>query len=347
MDEFALIAEYFAPLAAARPGAFGLTDDAAALAPPPGCETIVASDMLVAGVHFRAGDPPDTVAARALRANLSDLAAMGASPHGYLMALALPPELARESGEGGRGWAAAFAAQLARDQAEFGVGLLGGDTTATPGPLTVSIAALGFVEAGRALRRSGARPGDALYVSGTVGDAALALALPDAEPALEERFRRPEPRLALGRALVGVATAAIDISDGPVADIGHICRASGVAARLRAAAVPLSPAARARLRAAPELLETVLAGGDDYELAFAVPPARRAALAALPAPVTEIGVIEAGAGVTVIGADGAPMPLAREGWRHFARSAGAGSSRNRAEGRRYRRLSMPPRFPRT
>lgn len=324
MDEFALIARHFAPLAAARPGAFGLTDDAAAVAPPPGREIIIASDMLAAGVHFRGDDPPDTVAARALRANLSDLAAMGAEPHGYLMALALPPGLARESGEGG--WAAAFAAQLARDQAEFGVGLLGGDTTAAPGPLTVSITALGFVEAGQALRRSGARPGDALYVSGTVGDAALALALPDAEPALAERFRRPEPRLALGRALVGAATAAIDISDGLIADIGHVCRASGVAARLRAAAVPLSPAARARLRAAPALLETVLAGGDDYELAFTVPPARRAALAALPAPVTEIGVIEAGAGVTVAGPGGAPIPLARKGWNHFPRNAGGAHS---------------------
>lgn len=329
MNEFALIAEYFAPLAAGRPGAFGLTDDAAAVAPPAGRETIVASDMLVAGVHFRAEDPPDTVAARALRANLSDLAAMGASPHGYLTALALPPDLAGGSGDGGRGWAAAFAAQLARDQAAFGVGLLGGDTTETPGPLTVSITALGFVEAGRALRRSGARPGDALYVSGTVGDAALALALPDAEPALAERFRRPSPRLALGRALVGVATAAIDISDGLVADVGHVCRASGVAARLRAAAVPLSPAARARLRAAPGLLETALAGGDDYELAFTVPPARRAALAALPAPVTEIGVIEAGAGVAVIGEDGAPVPLARAGWTHFSRAAPRGACSGR------------------
>ena len=316
MDEFALIAEYFAPLAAARPGAFGLTDDAAAIAPPPGRDAVAAADALVAGVHFREADPPDTVAARALRANLSDLAAMGACPHGYLMTLALPPGLA---GEAGREWAARFAAQLARDQAEFDIGLLGGDTVATPGPLAVSITALGFVEAGRALRRSGARPGDALYVSGTVGDAALALALPDAEAALAERFRRPEPRIALGRALVGVATAAIDVSDGLVADIGHLCRASGVGARVAAAAVPLSAAARARLRAAPALLETVLAGGDDYELAFTVPPARRAGLAALPAPVTEIGAIEGGAGVAVIGEDGAPMALARAGWRHFAR----------------------------
>ena len=315
MDEFALIAEYFAPLAAARPGAFGLTDDAAAIAPPPGRDAVAAADALVAGVHFRETDPPDTVAARALRANLSDLAAMGACPHGYLMTLALPPGLA---GEAGREWAAGFAAQLARDQAEFDIGLLGGDTVATPGPLAVSITALGFVEAGRALRRSGARPGDALYVSGTVGDAALALALPDAGAALAKRFRRPEPRVALGRALVGVATAAIDVSDGLVADIGHLCRASGVGARLAAAAVPLSAAARARLRASPGLLETVLAGGDDYELAFTVPPARRAGLAALPAPVTEMGAIEGGAGVAVIGEDGAPLALARAGWRHFA-----------------------------
>lgn len=324
MDEFALIARHLAPLAAARPGAFALTDDAAAVAVPPGRQLAAAADALVAGVHFRAHDTPDTVAARALRCNLSDLAAMGAEPHGYLMTLALPPGIA--GGGEGEGWIAAFAAQLARDQAAFGIGLLGGDTVATPGPLTVSITALGFVEEGRLLRRSGARPGDIVCVSGTIGDAALALALPDApaaprdanaDAALWARFRRPEPRLALGRALAGHASAAIDVSDGLVADIGHLCRASGSGARIDASAVPLSPAARARVRAAPALMETVLTGGDDYELVFTLPPARRGALAGLPGPVREIGVIEAGEGVAVHDASGAPLALPRAGWRHF------------------------------
>lgn len=310
MDEFGLIAAHFAPLAAARPGAFGLEDDAAAIPVPPGRTLVAAADALVAGVHFHAGDSAETAAARALRCNLSDLAAMGAAPHGYLLCLALPRETREE-------WVAAFAAQLARDQAEFGIALLGGDTAATPGPLTISVTALGFVEEGRLLRRSGARPGDLVCVSGTVGDAALALRVPDPAPELLERFRAPTPRVALGRALVGLATAAIDISDGLVADLGHLCRASGVGARIQAARTPLSPPARALLRADPGLIDAVLTGGDDYELLFTLPADRRGALAGLPAPAREIGVVAAGEGVTVAGFDGAPLELPRAGWRHF------------------------------
>ena len=193
MDEFALIAEYLAPLAS-RPGALGLADDAALIDAPPGHVLVASADALVAGVHFREREAPDTVAARALRTNLSDLAAMGAEPHGYLLTLALPDNT-------DAGWMRAFASRLARDQAAFSVALLGGDTVATPGPLTVSLTVLGFAEPGRLLRRSGARPGDAVCVSGVIGDAALALALPDAPDALWRRFRAPEPRIALGRAL--------------------------------------------------------------------------------------------------------------------------------------------------
>ena len=310
MNEFELIAAHFAPLAAARPGAFGLGDDAATVSVPPGCEVVSTADALVAGVHFRRRESPATVAARALRTNLSDLAAMGAAPHGYMLALALPPDL-------DEAWVAAFAAQLARDQAAFDVGLLGGDTVATPGPLTVAVTALGFVRAGRLLRRTGARPGDSLFVSGTIGDAALALNTADADPALWQRFRQPEPRLALGQALAGLATAAIDVSDGLVADVGHLCRASKVAARLDAASVPLSPAARRRIDAEPALIETALTGGDDYELAFTLPPGRRAALPSLPTPVSRIGSIEAGEGVVVHGPAGKELIFARDGWRHF------------------------------
>ena len=310
MDEFGAVAAHFAPLAAARPGAFGLEDDAAAVPVPPGRILVAAADALVAGVHFHADDTADTTAARALRSNLSDLAAMGAEPHGYLLCLALPRDMRED-------WVAAFAARLARDQAEFGIALLGGDTVATPGPLTISITALGFAAEGRLLRRSGARPGDLVCVSGTVGDAALALRADDPAPELLERFRAPAPRVALGRALVGLATAAIDVSDGLVADLGHLCRASGVGARIAAARTPLSPAARALLRADPGLIDAVLAGGDDYELLFTLPRDRRGALAGLPAPATEIGVVTAGGGVTVAGCDGAPLELPRAGWRHF------------------------------
>ena len=310
MDEFALIAEYLAPLAAPRPGALGLADDAALVDTPPGRVLVASADALVAGVHFREREQPDTVAARALRSSLSDLAAMGAEPHGYLLTLALPHSA-------DAGWMRAFASQLARDQEAFSVALLGGDTVATPGPLTVSLTVLGFAEPGRLLRRSGARPGDAVCVSGVIGDAALALALPDAPEALWRRFRLPEPRIALGRALAGVATAAIDVSDGLVADLDRLCAASGVGARVDAASAPLSPAARDCVRRSPELIETVLCGGDDYELLFALPPARLDLLGALPAPACRIGVFTEGGGVTVRGADGAPLVFAAAGWRHF------------------------------
>ena len=310
MDEFALIAEYLAPLAALRPGAFGLADDAALVPAPPGRDLVASADALVAGVHFRERDPPDTVAARALRCSLSDLAAMGAEPYGYLLTLALPHGVDAE-------WMAAFASRLARDQAEFSIALLGGDTVATPGPLTVSLTVLGFAEPERLLRRSGARAGDAVCVSGVIGDAALALAIPDAAEALRGRYRAPEPRLALGRALAGNASAAIDVSDGLVADLGHVCAASGVGARLDAASVPLSSAARECVRHSPELIETVLCGGDDYELLFALPPARLDLLFALPTPARRIGVFTEGEGVTTLGADGAPLALASAGWRHF------------------------------
>lgn len=318
MDEFALIDEYLAPLAS-RPGALGLADDAALIDAPPGQTLVASADALVAGVHFREREAPDTIAARALRTNLSDLAAMGAEPHGYLLTLALPDGV-------DAGWMRAFASRLARDQAAFSVALLGGDTVATPGPLTVSLTVLGFAEPGRLLHRSGARPGDAVCVSGAVGDAALALALPDAPEALWRRFRVPEPRIALGRALAGTATAAIDISDGLVADLGHVCAASGVGARVDAASAPLSAAARDCLRRSPELIETVLCGGDDYELLFALPPARLDLLGALPAPACRIGVFTEGEGVTVLDATGAPLAFAASGWRHF-RSAPGGPER--------------------
>jgi thiamine-monophosphate kinase len=311
--EFSLIARHFRPLAG--PGALGLEDDAAVLALPAGRELVIAADAMVAGVHFLPDDPPESIGRKLLRTNLSDLAAMGAAPLGYLMTTAFPKGTADA-------WVAAFAAGLLLDQAEFGLHVLGGDTVSTPGPLTLSLTILGTCAPGRALRRNGARAGDLLWVSGTIGDGALGLRvlqgkLP-ADAFLAERYRLPQPRLALGQALVGLATACMDVSDGLVQDLGHLCRASGCGAVLRAADVPLSPGAAAH----PPLLPLLLTGGDDYELLFAAPAeaaeAVRAAARGAHVPVACIGHFAAGEpAVTVLGPDGAEMALPQGGWSHF------------------------------
>jgi thiamine-monophosphate kinase len=315
LDEFALIARYFRPLTAGREGALNLTDDAALLDVPAGRRLVVTADALIAGVHFFAEDAPDLIARKMLRVNLSDLAAMAAVPLGYLMTCAFPKDI-------GQTWLAGFAAGLARDQVEFAITLLGGDTTATPGPLTLSVTAFGSVEAGRELRRSGAKAGDLIAVSGTIGDSALGLArlqgkiggfIGDEE--LIERYLLPQPRLALAQRLIGLATAAMDISDGLVGDLTHICNASNLSAVIEAATLPLSKPARHLLAEQPERLQTILTGGEDYELLFTVPASRRAELAAL--PVTVIGRMETGQGTSVIDADGRAIDTGKGGWRHF------------------------------
>ena len=311
--EFALIARHFRPLAG--PGALDLQDDAAVLAPPPGRDLVLTCDAMVGGVHFLPDDPPDLVGRKLLRVNLSDLAAKGAMPIGYLMTVATP----RDTPEA---WFAGFAAGLKRDQNEFGVTLLGGDTTSTPGPISLSLTILGHVAPGQAVHRAGAAPGDGIWVTGTIGDGALGLAvargrLADATGYLLSRYRLPQPRL--GMTIVGVASAGMDISDGLVQDLGHICRASSVAAEIDASLVPLSDQARA---AGPDWLSASLTGGDDYELLLAVPPAREASLRraayATGIPVTRIGIFRVGPPeVMVRGPDGTPMSLARGGWSHF------------------------------
>jgi thiamine-monophosphate kinase len=317
LGEFGLIDRLLKPLAAGYPGALGLTDDAALVRVPAGEELVVAKDAIVAGVHFLEDDPAELVAGKLLRTNLSDLAAMGALPLGYLTALARPPGLAED-------WLRRFARGLAADQARFGCHLLGGDTVSTPGPLVLSLTILGTVPEGRALRRSGARPGDRVWVSGTLGDAALGLralrglALPEDETLqLTDRYRTPQPRLGLGRALLGTATAAMDVSDGLVADLAHIAAASGAAAVVEADALPLSPAGRG----VPGALEAALAGGDDYELLFTAPPEADGRLRALAGelglPLTPVGRVEAGSGVRVLDASGAELRLDQTGWRHF------------------------------
>ncbi|MDQ1079789.1 thiamine-phosphate kinase [Pseudoroseomonas cervicalis] len=316
--EFSLIARHFAPLAG--PGALGLLDDAAVLMPPPGRELVLAADAMVAGVHFLPDDPPETLGRKLLRVNLSDLAAMGAAPLGYLMTVALP----RGTPDS---WLAGFAAGLAEDQREFGLHVLGGDTVSIPGPVTLSLTILGHVAPGAALKRAGARPGDEVWVSGSIGDGMLGLAalrgeVPDRDGYLASRYRLPRPRLALGQALAGLAHAAMDVSDGLVQDLGHLCRAGGCAAVLRAADVPLSPDAAALAAAEAGLLPKLLSGGDDYELLFAAPPEAAPAIlaraGACGVAVSRIGHFVAGeALVTVLDEAGAELPPGTGGWSHF------------------------------
>jgi thiamine-monophosphate kinase len=321
LGEFERIARFFAPLAA--PEALGLLDDVALIPGPSGTQYVLKTDAIVEGIHFLPDDPPEQVAQKLLRVNLSDLAAKGAEPVGYLLTTALP----RERDEA---WLERFAAGLARDQKEFGIGLLGGDSVATSGPVTLSVAAIGRVAAGTAPLRGGARAGDAIFVSGTLGDGALGLKairnqLPRLDPAardfLIDRYRLPRPRLALGRRLAGLVHAMMDISDGLAADLGHICDVSRVGAVVEAARVPLSPAARAAIAAEPELLTAALAVGDDYELLLTAPSGAEAAIARAgqeaAVPVTRIGRVEAGAGVRVVDAKGAVIPIVDAGYHHF------------------------------
>lgn len=317
--EFAAIARYFAPLAT-HPGAFGLKDDLAWLAPRAGRRLVLKTDAIVVGVHTLPGDDPALIARKALRVNLSDLAGKGARPLGYLLALALPAST-------GANWLARFAAGLRRDQAEFGISLLGGDTTRTPGPATIAITAVGEALPGRPLLRAGARIGDGIYVSGTIGDAALGLLvlrgkLPRLAAGhrrfLARRYHLPEPRLALGAAVGRIAGAAMDISDGLVADLGHICAASGCGAEIELAAVPASPAAKA---AGERHAIRRITGGDDYEILFTAPAAAEARLRALartsPVPIARIGRIVARAGVRVRLPNGRIAAIESSGWQHF------------------------------
>ncbi|HVY16850.1 MAG TPA: thiamine-phosphate kinase [Rhodopila sp.] len=311
--EFDLIARHFRPLAG--PGALGLRDDAALLMPPPGRELVLTVDAMVAGVHFLPDDPPDLVGRKLLRVNLSDLAAKGAAPLAYLMTVSAP----RGTPDA---WFAGFAAGLAQDQATFGVSLLGGDTTSTPGPLSLSLTIIGHVAPGTAVHRTGAQPGNSIWVTGTIGDGALGLQaargrVADPTGHLLGRYRLPRPRI--GLPIAGIASASMDVSDGLVQDLGHICRASDVGAVLLADSVPLSEPARA---AGPDWFITCLTGGDDYEVLMAVPPDRepalRSAAEAADIPVTRVGHFTSGpAEVMVRRTSGESLALDKGGWSHF------------------------------
>ncbi len=321
-----IIQKYFAPLAG--PAALGLLDDAAVFAPPAGQELVVTKDMLCAGVHFFADDPPGAIARKALRMNLSDLAAKSAAPLGFLLGLALPDDWTPD-------WLAAFAAGLGDDAAQYQCPLLGGDTVKSPGALTLSITAFGSVPGGTRLVRAHVAENDLLYVSGTIGDAALGLRLrglppPDwghaltaeAQVFLRERYLLPQPRLELRAALLASAHAAMDISDGLAGDLAKMLRASGLTAEIDTAGVPLSAAAQLASRQNPQLLETILTGGDDYEILAAVPPDRAAdfekAAADAGIPVRRIGVATRGTTAPLFrGPAGEALTLKALSYSHF------------------------------
>lgn len=325
-NETDLIQTYLVPLSHGAPGAFGLRDDAALISPEPGTDIVVTSDPIIAGVHFFPTDSPGDVAWKALAVNASDLAAKGAKPLAYILALALPEAPARE-------WMAKFAEGLQSAQESFGCHLIGGDTDVTPGPLSIGITMMGSVPAGKFVRRHGAVQGDHVFVTGTIGDAALGLAvrrdpsafankLTDDERAfLVDRYLRPKPRLALAEALKLHASAALDISDGLLKDLSRLAGPLGFSLEL--GKVPLSKAARAALAHDPKVAQAVLGGGDDYELLVAVSPSSVAAFTQdagqAAVQVSDLGVLGPDAVLKVLDLDGAPLDVQRLGYDHFSR----------------------------
>jgi thiamine-monophosphate kinase len=329
-SEDELISRFFAPIAG--PGGLGLLDDAASMRPPPGQDLVVTADALVAGVHFFADDPAGSIARKCLAVNLSDLAAKGATPISFVLTLALPSRWTAE-------WLGDFAAGLGQEAARYGCPLLGGDTVRTPGPLTVSITALGSVAAGRMVPRTGVRPGDRLYVSGTIGDAALGLQLrldvgraggfaslgaldATSRNDLLDRYLHPQPRLALRNALLTHASGGMDVSDGLVGDLRKMMRASGCSAEVDLARVPVSEAARQALVLAPDLFDLAVTGGDDYEILASVPPGQAAAFErdahAAGVPVAAIGTaVPEAAPPRFLGPDGHDKSFVRGSFSHF------------------------------
>ncbi len=322
-----LIRQFFKPIAT-HPGALGLSDDAAFLAAPEGTDLVLKTDAIVGGVHFLPDDPPGEIARKALRVNLSDLAAKGAKPLGFLLSLAIPAKI-------GPDWLQAFSEGLKVDSKEFGIPLFGGDTDRTPGPVTVAIFVLGSVPRGTMTRRAGAKPGDRIYVTGTIGDGALGLRLhqdralearwglsqPDADH-LRSRYRLPQPRLGIADVVRTHASAAMDVSDGLAGDFAKLCQVSGVSAEIEAGRVPLSPGARQALSTDGTLLETILTGGDDYEVLCTIAedrvPSFERAAAKSGVAMTEIGRVTEGRAPPVFrDCSGKPMIFVRPSFSHF------------------------------
>ncbi|MES0808203.1 thiamine-phosphate kinase [Roseibium sp. SCPC15] len=325
--EFELIKTYFAPLAK-DPGSLGLTDDAAVLSPREGYDLVLTKDVLAANIHFFADDAPEAIAAKALRVNLSDLAAKGARPRGYLLGLALHSDWTSE-------WLRRFCDGLAADQSAFDVQLLGGDTIRSGNGLQVSITAIGEVQAGQAVRRSGARTGDKIFVSGTIGDAAAGLKARletgfvakhgfshTDERHVLDRYLLPRPRTRLADAISVSSNAAMDISDGLIADCRHMAGASGVDIIIDPEKIPLSDALRRLKATAPDVFAQCINGGDDYEILASVDVENQSDFVRLAAnagcPVAEIGIVREGTGQVRLCKNGRPVDMKLEdGFRHF------------------------------
>lgn len=321
MAEHTRIARYFAPLAAGEPGSFALTDDAALLTPPAGTQLVITTDSVIEGIHVLPATSPQHFAQKLMRRNLSDLAAMGATPWRYTLNLHTPRGVAED-------WFEAFAATLAAEQSTFGLTLVGGDSTsgAARAPIHSSLTCFGLIRSAP-LRRNGAQTGDDLYVSGTIGDAALGLRLLTTHRSpltihqpLITRYHTPTPRLALGTALVGIASAALDISDGLLADITQLCNASGVGARIARDAIPRSPELQHLLHTNDSIWNDILGGGDDYELAFTAPRAARETIDTLAEQgaflLTRIGEITAEKNILLVDGAGNVLTTDVTGWQH-------------------------------
>ena len=316
-QEFSFIRKHFSKLAG--PAALNLRDDAAVYTPPQGRELVIAADAMVEQVHFLPSDPPGTIGRKLLRCNLSDLAAMGARPEGWLLTIARPPGVTEE-------WFAAFSDGLLQDQKIFNVALMGGDTTSTRGPLVLSLTIIGSALPGQAIKRLGARAGDGLWVTGTIGDGALGLRalqgdIPDPSGYLAQRYHLPQPRV--GAALYGLASAAMDISDGLLQDAGHLARENHLGVTIEAASVPMSEAAQ---KCGETWLKTCLTGGDDYEILFSVSPDQEKRLAKNPVVNTTTGPVTVTrighfhntfSGAKIIGKNGEALNFSSPGWSHF------------------------------
>lgn len=320
--EFELIGRYLAPLAN-NGTSLGLKDDAAVFAPPNGHELVITKDALAEDVHFFSDDPPHLIAQKALRVNLSDLAAKGAEPVGYLLALCLPENWSEQ-------WMHSFCDGLASDQKKYGISLFGGDTIKSPDGLVISVTAIGSAPLGKAVQRNGAVAGDIFYVTGTLGDSALGLQIrksshPEWDEThrtfLEGRYLLPEPRTGLSEVLSEFASAAMDVSDGVFADIRHLCEASGIGAQIRIADLPLSDAAQHVIGSDPSFKGTVFLGGDDYELLLAVPPALKEkfeqAARQKGVSVTPIGTATNETDIAILDEDGKPISFSARGYAHF------------------------------
>ena len=324
MDEFEIIRNYFRPLAQGYSGSLSLIDDAALVDVNPGHQLVITNDVLTAGVHFFEDDPAEFVARKCLRVNLSDIAAMGANPMIYFIALSLPKNIDHKGLK-------LFAHGLQHDQDTYKINLSGGDTVSTPGPLTVSVTMLGQIQVDKALQRSNAKLGDDIWVSGTIGDAGLALKIIKGEICVDdfgtrkfliERFHLPEPRVTLGIGLIGIANSAVDVSDGLVADLENICNASGLGAVVQGSKIPLSDKL-SLIAANSEVLSLsdILSGGDDYELIFTAPPKHAGDIKYLSEKIglgiSRIGTIVKGDCVRIIGTEGQELELENRGFRHI------------------------------